>query len=101
LFGSCLLAFDLEVAMAHGKAFEAVKKVRGLLQTLQPPIAFRKLHGILNALEMQVEDDNYQRYAVVRLCEAFLATRELCDIPENTASKLEDLTCKVVAIVED
>ena len=40
-----------------GKSLTArVKKVRDLVDSLGWAVAFRKLHAILNALEMQVED---------------------------------------------
>ena len=85
---------------ARGSLKTAVHEVRTLLESLGPPIAFRKLHGILNALEMQVEDGEYQRHAVARLCEALLATAELYDIPEGKAGRLEELTCGVIEQAE-
>jgi hypothetical protein len=85
-----------------GKSLTArVGKVRALVDSLGPPITVRKLHGILNALEMQVEDGNYQRHAVVRLCEALLATARLYTIPEHLAGQLEEAACSVVTLVED
>jgi hypothetical protein len=85
-----------------GKSLMAkVRQVRTLVDSLGPAIAFRKLHGILNALEMQVEDGDYQRHAVTRLCEALLATAELYNIPERLAGQLEEAVCSVVTLVED
>ena len=85
-----------------GKSVTAkVKKLRRLVDSLGTEVAFRKLHSILNALEMQVDDGNYQRYAVTRLCEALLATAESFDIPEDLAGQLEEAACAVVALVED
>jgi hypothetical protein len=81
--------------MAGKSLMVKVKKLRAVVEALGPPIAFRKLNGILNALEMQVEDGKYQRHAVVRLCEALLATRELYDIPEDVANQLEEAACAV------
>jgi hypothetical protein len=78
-----------------------VKKVRELVDSLGPAGRFRKLHGILNALEMQVEDGNYQRHAVTRLCEALLATAELYALPDDLAGDLEEAACAVVSFVED
>jgi hypothetical protein len=87
--------------MAGKSLMARVNKVRKLVDSLGPAITFRKLHGILNALEMQVEDGDYQRHAVTRLCEALLATRELYDIPEGLADDLEEAACSVVSLVED
>jgi hypothetical protein len=87
--------------MAGESLAARVKKVRATVDSLGPAIAFRKLHGILNALEIQIEDGDYQHQAVTRLCEALLATAELYDIPEDLAGKLEAAVCSVVSLVED
>jgi len=85
-----------------GKSLTAkVSKVRALVDSFVPAVAFRKLHGILYALEVQVADGKYQHHAVVRLCEALLATAELYDIPDGLAGQLEEAACAVVALVED
>ena len=64
-----------------GKSVAArVKKLRQLVDSLGTAVAFRKLHGILDAMEMQVDDGNYRRHAVTRLCEALLATAMLSGI---------------------
>jgi len=76
--------------MEGGQVDELVKQIGELLNSLCPAIAFRKLFGIFNALEMQIEDGQYQRHAVARLCEALLATAQLYEIPEQTAGRLED-----------
>ncbi len=85
---------------ARGPLMTAVRGVREQLESLGPPIVFRKLHGILNALEMQVDDGDYQRQAVARLCEALLATAALYDIPEDKAGRLEELTLGVIEQAE-
>jgi len=71
------------VVMARNVVHKAVEPIRELVDSLRPPIAFRKLHGVLNALEMQVEDGRYDRRAVARLCEALLATAALYAIDEE------------------
>jgi hypothetical protein len=87
--------------MAGKSVMTRVKKVRELVDSLGPAVAFRKLHGVLNALEMQVDDGNYQRHAVTRLCEALLATVELYDIPVALAGQLEEAAGALVTLVED
>ena len=85
-----------------GKPVKArVKKLRQSVDSLGTPVAFRKLHGILDALEMQVDDGNYGRHAVTRLCEALLATAEMYDIPEGLGRQIEEAACAVVALVND
>ncbi len=82
-------------------ALARVKKLRQFVDALGPPRAYRKLHGILDALESQLDDGNYSRHAVMRLCEAFLATAELYDIPEAPANRMEDAACALVTLVEE
>jgi hypothetical protein len=92
----------VEVPAVTGKSVMArVKKLRQLVDSLGTAVTFRKLHGILDALEMQVDDGNYRRHAVTRLCEALLATAELYDIPEGIAGQIETMTCALVTLVED
>ena len=82
--------------MTRNRLLSALKPIRKLLESLGPPIEFRKLRGILNALEMQVEDGLFQPHAVARLCEAFLATAELYVIDEETKAQLQQLTGAVI-----
>jgi hypothetical protein len=92
----------VEVPAVSGKSVAArVKKLRQLVDSLGTAVAFRKLHGILDAMEMQVDDGNYRRHAVTRLCEALLATAELYDIPEAIARQIEEAACALVTLVED
>jgi hypothetical protein len=86
--------------MARNQVSAQAGRIRELLESLGPPIVFRKLFGILNALEMQVEDGHYQRHAVARLCEALLATAELYDIPQEEGARLEGLACGMIELVE-
>jgi len=78
-----------------------VKRVRELLTSLGPAVSFRKLYGILNALEMQIEDGKYQRHAVARLCEALLAAAEGYSIPDSIQTDLEEAACGVISVVLD
>ena len=78
-----------------------VKSLREAVDSLGTPVEFPKLQAVLKALELQVDDGHHARYAVIRLCEALLATAQLYDIPEELAGKLEEAACAVVALVED
>src|SRR5258708_3657770 len=78
-----------------------VKKVREIVESLGPPIDYRKLHGIVNALMMQVEDGCYDDDAVTLLCQALLASAETYEIPGATFDRLEAAACIVVTLVED
>jgi len=88
-------------AASRKSAMARVKKLRQLVDALGTARAYRKLHGILDALELQVDDGNYRSHAVTRLCEAFLATAELYDIPEAAARRMEGAACALVTLVED
>jgi len=81
----------------------AVRNMRTCAESFGSPTEFPKLHSILNALQMQVGDGDYQKHAVVRLCEACLATMELYfqSVPEDLAARFERLTIRVVELIED
>jgi hypothetical protein len=96
------ISVGAEFAVMAGKILTMrVNKLCQVVDSLGPAVAFRKMHGILNALEMQVEDGDYKRHAVTRLCEALLSTAELYDLPEKLARQLEEAACAVVTLVED
>jgi hypothetical protein len=86
--------------MARKSLMGHVNRIRKVVESLGPASRFRKMNGIVKALEMQVEDGDYQRHAVARLGEALLATRELYDIPEECALELEELVCGMIDVVE-
>ena len=86
--------------MAGNRVWAAVRHVRKLVESFGPPIVYRKLHGIINALEMQVEDGHYQRHAVAQLCEALLASAELYAIPGESAGRLKELVRGIVNSAE-
>jgi len=91
----------LQIEEERQKLTARVRKVRKLVDALGPVVAFRQLHGILNALEMQVEDGNYHRRAVARLCEALLATAELYHIPKFLTKQLEEAIRSVKGDIQD
>ena len=76
--------------MKRNPVHDAMNPISELLNSLGPRIRFRKLHGISNALEMQVENRNYHKHAVTRLGETMLATAELFGIDEQAFSRLEE-----------
>jgi hypothetical protein len=86
--------------MARNPVYAAVRPIREVVESLGEPIVYRKLHGILNALEMQVEDGRFQKHAVARLCEALLATAELYGVEEDAAGRLEEVACALIDLVQ-
>ena len=87
--------------MKRNPVQDALKPISELLNSLGPRIRFRKLHGITNALEMQIEDRHYHKHAVTRLGEAMLATAELYGIDEQASLRLEGLVCKLIELAQD
>ncbi len=87
--------------MARKSVKSAVKKPRQAVDSLGAPAEFGKVQAVLSALELQVDDGDYQRHAVTRLCEALLATAQLYSVPEEVAEKVEEAACAVVTLVED
>ncbi len=62
------------------QSIKPLRELEKLLTSLAPKIIFRKIFGIMNALEMQVDDDNYSIEAVQLLCKAILETAHLYKI---------------------
>jgi len=56
--------------MSNEAGVEALKKVRSVIGSFGPPMALRKFYGVLNAIEMQIEDDHYSVEAVQYLGKA-------------------------------
>ena len=56
---------------------DALDDVRAVVASFGAPIAFRKLYGILNAMEMHVEETPYRVEALQHLGKALKATARL------------------------
>ena len=69
-------------------AVEALQEVRRVIEPLGPAILFRKLYGVLNAIEMQIEDGKYRSKAVVRLGEALRETAVFYGVDSTVQSRL-------------
>jgi hypothetical protein len=57
-------------SMYDHTAVKALEEVRRVVDQLGPAILFRKLYGVLNAVEIQIEDGNYRSEAIRCLGEA-------------------------------
>jgi hypothetical protein len=69
-------------------AVEALQEVRRVIEPLGPAILFRKLHGVLNAIEMQIEDGEYRSQSVVHLGEALRETAVFYGVDSAVQSRL-------------
>jgi hypothetical protein len=67
---------------------EALQRVRRIAESLGPSILYRKLFGILNAIEMQIEDGQFRLQAVHRLGEALMETASFYGLNPAVTSKL-------------
>jgi hypothetical protein len=70
-------------------AVEALQEVRRVVEGLGPPILFRKLYGVLNAIEMQIEDGSYRPAALLGLGEALRETAVHYGVDSAVQSRLE------------
>jgi hypothetical protein len=86
--------------MAEQSVESAVDRINALVESLDAPLLYRKMHGIVNALAMQVEDGRYDRHAVARLGEALLATAGSCHVPDAAAERLEALVVTMIEAAE-
>ena len=69
-------------------AVQGLQEVRRVIESLGPAILFRKLYGVLNAIEMQIEDGKYRSAAVVRLGEALQETAVFYEVDPAVLSQL-------------
>lgn len=70
-------------------AVKALAEVRHVVEQLGPAILFRKLYGLLNAIEMQIEDGRYRPSAIHSLGEALRETAVLYGVDSAAQSLLE------------
>ena len=72
--------------MYNQAGVDALDAVRAVVASFGAPLAFRKLYGILNAMEMHVEETPYSVEALQHLGKALEATAKLyrIDQPKST-----------------
>ena len=70
------------MAEFNQKAVDAIEELENTINSLDIPIILvRKLNGIRNAIEMQVEDNRTVPEVLDCLCKAFLAQAEIFKEP--------------------
>ena len=75
--------------MYNQAGVDALDVVRAVVASFGAPIAFRKLYGILNAMEMHVEETPYSVEALQHLGKALEATVRLYRIDQQKSTQLE------------
>ena len=74
--------------MYNQAGVDALDEVRAVVASFGAPLVFRKLYGILNAMEMHVEETPYSVEALQHLGEALEATARLYRIDPQQNTKL-------------
>ena len=87
--------------MAEQPGMAALAEARGLVEALGPKIMYRKMHGIMNALEMQLEDEHFSQGAVRALGNALLETAELYEVDARAAQELGTVLYRLVKELQE
>ena len=74
--------------MYNQTGVDALDTVRAVVASFGAPLLFRKLYGILNAMEMHVEETPYSVEAVQHLGNALEVTARLYRIDQQQSTKL-------------
>ena len=74
--------------MYNQAGVDALDAVRAVVASFGAPLAFRKLYGILNAMEMHVEETPYSVEALQHLGKALEATARLYRIDPQQSTTL-------------
>ena len=75
--------------MYNQAGVDALDVVRAVVASFGAPISFRKLYGILNAMEMHVEETPYSVEALQHLGEALKATARLYQRDQQGQTRLD------------
>jgi hypothetical protein len=74
--------------MYNQAGVDALDAVRAVVASFGAPLVFRKLYGILNAMEMHVEETPYSVEALQHLGNALEATAKLYRIDQQKSTRL-------------
>src|SRR6266478_8553218 len=75
--------------MYNQAGVDALEDVRAVVASFGAPITFRKLYGILNAMEMHVEETPYSVEALQHLGKALEATARLYQVDQQGRTRLD------------
>ena len=75
--------------MYNQEGVDALDAVRSVVASFGAPLVFRKLYGILNAMEMHVEESPYSIEALQHLGKALEATSSLYQVDQHERTRLE------------
>ena len=80
--------------MYNQAGVDALDAIRAVVASFGAPLVFRKLYGILNAMEMHVEETPYSMEALQHLGKALEATARLYQIDQQEHTELEKALAK-------
>jgi hypothetical protein len=86
--------------MYNQAGVDALDDVRAVVASFGAPIAFRKFYGILNAMEMHVEETPYSVEALQHLGKALDATARLYRIDQQKSTHLARALATFLRTVE-
>src|SRR6266487_1888754 len=75
--------------MYNQAGVDALEAVRAVVASFGAPLLFRKLYGILNAMEMHVEETPYSVEALQHLGKALEATARLYQVDQQGQTRLD------------
>ena len=75
--------------MYNQAGVDALDAVRAVVASFGAPLLFRKFYGILNAMEMHVEETPYSVEALQHLGKAIEATARLYQVDQQKRTQLE------------
>ena len=86
--------------MYNQTGVDALDVVRAVVASFGAPLLFRKLYGILNAMEMHVEETPYSVEALQHLGKALEATARLYRIDQPKSTQLTRALATFLRTVE-
>jgi hypothetical protein len=86
--------------MYNQTGVDALEAVRAVVASFGAPLLFRKFYGILNAMEMHVEETPYSVEALQHLGKALEATARLYQIDQYGRTRLDRAITAFLRTVE-
>ena len=86
--------------MYNQAGVDALDAVRAVVASFGAPLLFRKLYGILNAMEMHVEETPYSVEALQHLGKALEATARLYHVDQKQHAQLDRALATFLSKVE-
>src|SRR5262249_6286611 len=86
--------------MYNQAGVDALVDVQAVVASFGAPLAFRKLYGLLNAMEMHVEETPYSVEALQHLGKALEATARLYQVDQQKHTQLEKALATFLSKVE-